>query len=55
MRCQSCKRRKAVYRVGSDGFNSRSGAYVCDNYVCRLWADGGYPVTFKLIKEVKDA
>jgi hypothetical protein len=55
VKCQACKRYKAVWRVGSDGFNARSGAYVCDNYVCRLWADGGYPVTFKPIKEDKNA
>lgn len=46
MKCQCCKRRKAVYRVGSDGFGARAGARVCDDYSCRTWASGGYPVTF---------
>lgn len=46
VRCQSCKRRNAVYRTGSDGFSSRPGSKVCDNWVCRTWASGGYPVTF---------
>jgi hypothetical protein len=45
MKCQCCKSRKAVWRVGSDGFGARKGAKVCDNYGCRTWATGGYPVT----------
>lgn len=46
MKCESCKRRKAVYRTGSDGFGAKKGAKVCDTYACRSWASGGYPVTF---------
>lgn len=54
--CQapSCKsafapRNVAVYRVGSDGFGAKSGKLVCDDYSCRSWASGGYPVTFHAI------
>ena len=45
MKCQHCKRRKAVWRIGSDGFGAKRGARVCDNYSCRSWGSGGYPVT----------
>jgi hypothetical protein len=45
MKCQCCKSRKAIWRVGSDGFNARRDARVCDNYACRTWGTGGYPVT----------
>jgi hypothetical protein len=55
-KCQSpqCKGRTgwghmAVYRVGNDGFSSKPGALVCDNYACRSWATGGYPVTLHAI------
>lgn len=51
-KCQACKRRRAVWRVGLDGFSAKAGALVCDNYGCRTWADGGYPVTFNPIKAV---
>lgn len=52
-KCQSpqCRGRygwgnRAVYRVGNDGFSSQKpGTLVCDNYACRSWATGGYPVT----------
>ena len=50
-KCQACKKRKAVWVVGSDGFGAKSGAHVCDSYSCRLWADGGYPVTFKSLEK----
>jgi hypothetical protein len=53
-KCQSpnCKGRtgwghKAVWLVGTDGFSAKSGAKVCDNYACRSWATGGYPVTLR--------
>jgi len=45
MKCQCCKTRKAQRRIGSDGFSARRGARVCDNYACRTWGTGGYPVT----------
>jgi hypothetical protein len=50
-KCQCCKRAKAIYRVGNDGFGARTGALVCDNYACRTWASYGYPVTFHAIKK----
>lgn len=50
-RCQCCKRRNAVWHVGSDGFNARKGALVCDNWTCRNWGSGGYPVTFHAVKK----
>lgn len=48
-KCQCCGRRKAVWRTGSDGFGAKSGTKVCDNYTCRTWASGGYPVTFHAV------
>lgn len=49
-KCQAerCSR-VAVYRVGSDGFNAKSGKLVCDNYACRSWGTGGYPVTLHAV------
>lgn len=56
MKCQSCKRARAVWRVGSDGFNAKRDARVCDNYPCRSWGSGGYPVTFhRLVPKPKSA
>ena len=51
MKCQECRRREAVWRVGSDGFNAKSGALICDTFACRNEATGGYPVTLHRIKE----
>lgn len=51
MKCQCCKRRKAVWRTGSDGFGAKKGMLVCDAYACRSTASGGYPVTFHAIKK----
>jgi hypothetical protein len=51
MKCQCCKRRKAVWIVGSDGFSSRPGKKVCDDWSCRSWGSGGYPVTFRRIEK----
>ena len=49
MKCKSCKYNKAVWRTGSDGFAAKTGTQVCDNYSCRTWASGGYPVTFHVL------
>jgi hypothetical protein len=49
MKCQPCKTRNAVWVTGSDGFSSKSGSKVCDDFVCRSWASGGYPVTFRRV------
>jgi hypothetical protein len=51
VKCQSCKRRKAVWRVGNDGFNAKRGAKVCDSWSCRAWGTGGYPVTLHPIEK----
>lgn len=51
MKCQVCRRRKAIWRVGSDGFGAEAGAKVCDAFVCRVSKTGGYPVTLHRIKE----
>lgn len=55
-KCQSpyCKGRTgwghlAEWRVGSDGFSAKSGVLICDNYACRSWGTGGYPVTLHRI------
>ena len=55
-KCQSpqCKGKTgwgnlAVYRVGSDGFSAQTGKLVCDNYACRSWGTGGYPVTLHAV------
>jgi hypothetical protein len=45
-KCQHCKRRKAVWRTGSDGFAAKAGKKVCNEWVCRDWASGGWPVSF---------
>jgi len=52
MKCQVCKSRKAVWRVGSDGFGAKTGAKVCDNWSCRQEVTGGYPVTLHRAGEV---
>ena len=44
-KCQECKSRTAVWRVGTDGFSAKAGRKVCDSYGCRSTATGGYPVT----------
>lgn len=41
---------RAVWRVGSDGFSAQTGKLVCDNYACRSWGTGGYPVTLHRIE-----
>jgi hypothetical protein len=52
MKCQICKRRKAVWRLGNDGFSAmRSGTKVCDNWGCRSQATGGYPITLHRIEK----
>lgn len=48
-KCQECKSRTAVWRVGSDGFSAKAGRKVCDAYACRSAATGGYPVTLHRI------
>lgn len=39
----------AVWRVGTDGFSAQAGKLVCDNYACRSWGTGGYPVTLHAV------
>jgi hypothetical protein len=53
MKCQCCRTRNARWVVGSDGFGARAGAKVCDAYACRLWADKGYPVTYRAVNRTK--
>lgn len=48
-KCQECKTRVAVWRVGSDGFSAKAGRKVCDAYGCRASATGGYPVTLHAV------
>jgi hypothetical protein len=56
-KCQSpyCKGRTgwgnlAVWRIGNDGFSAQpAGTLVCDNYACRSWGTGGYPVTLRAV------
>jgi hypothetical protein len=51
MKCQYCRRHKAIWRVGNDGFSARPGARVCDNFGCRSWGSGGYAVSLWPIKK----
>lgn len=51
MKCQHCRRRKAIWRTGSDGFGSKKGSKVCDSWACRSWASNGYPVTFHRLEK----
>lgn len=46
---QQCGR-PAYWTIGSDGFGAKRGARVCDDWVCRSWGSGGYPVLMRRIE-----
>ncbi|MGV0984953.1 MAG: hypothetical protein ACOYB2_10390 [Limnohabitans sp.] len=42
--------RPAVWTIGSDGFGAKRGKKVCDDWTCRSWGSGGYPVSMRRIE-----
>ena len=52
-RCQSCKKRKAVWRV-TGGFAAKVGMLVCDDMVCWHYEGlGGYSGSLTRIQPAK--